>query len=152
MMTFTRSVRAYFARTEDPYAGGDLENARRIGTVIWGLLVALTVLLVPVNPPDEVLGAAGWAVAGALIPGGVLTIFWMRTGRLDSWNTFLFISYATVLGLGVIQWFSGGQAAPFVRLVLLPVLFVAATQPPRRIAPFMGMVLVVEATPFIYDS
>jgi hypothetical protein len=39
-VTLTRAFRGYFARREDPYAGGDLANAQRIGAVIWGLLLA----------------------------------------------------------------------------------------------------------------
>jgi diguanylate cyclase (GGDEF)-like protein len=151
-MTITGSVRAYFARSEDPYAGGDLGNARRIGTVIWSLLVALAILLVPLNPPTDEIGAAGWAVTAGLVVAGIVTIYGMRTGRLDSWGALLFVSCVTVVGIGVAQWLSGGQTAPYRGLLLLPVLFVAATQPPRRIAPFMGLVLVVLAATLVYGS
>jgi diguanylate cyclase (GGDEF)-like protein len=151
-MSITSSVRGYFARTKDAYAGGDLGNARRIGMVSWGLVVGLAILLVPLNPPTDELGAAGWALAGGLILAGVVTLYGMRTGRLDSWGAFLFVSYATAVGIGLLQWLPGGQTPPYRGLLLLPVLFMAATQPPRRIAPFMGVVLVVLAAPFVYDS
>jgi diguanylate cyclase (GGDEF)-like protein len=151
-VTLTRAIRGYFARRDDPYAGGDLGNAQRIGAVIWGLLVALALLLVPLNPPTDVVGVAGWAVGAALVLAGIAVVLSMRSGRLNSWNSLLVISYATAVAIGVMQWLSGGQTAPYRGLLLLPVLFVAAIQPPRRIAPFMGLVFVVLAAPFVYDS
>ena len=62
-MGLQSSLRGYFARREDPYAGGDLANARRLGTIIWALLVFLVALLLPLSPPDDAIGDAGWAVA-----------------------------------------------------------------------------------------
>jgi diguanylate cyclase (GGDEF)-like protein len=151
-MNWTRPLRGYFARREDPYAGGDLANAKRIGTVIWGLLTALAAALLALNPPNHGLGDAGWIFAVALIAGfGVMT-WQLRKGDLGSWGTLLLASYLTVAGLGVLQWLCGGQVAPYRSLLLLPVVFVAATQPPRRIAAFMGFVLLSAALPFVYDS
>jgi diguanylate cyclase (GGDEF)-like protein len=151
-MNGMRAIRGYFARGQDPYAGADLGNAQRIGVIVWGLLVALAVLLVPLNPPTGTLGDAGWLPAAALIACAVVTAYLMRTGRFASWDALLAVSYVTVAAIGVLQWLSGGQSAPLRGLLLLPVLFVAATQPPRRIAPFMGLVFVVLAAPFLYDS
>jgi diguanylate cyclase (GGDEF)-like protein len=147
-----RGIRNYFARRDDPYAGGDLQNAQRMGTVLWGLLVVLAVLLVPLNPPTEVVGSIGWVLGGLLIVAGIAVTYAMSQRRLTGWGSLLALSYGTVIAIGVLQWLSGGQSAPFRGLVLLPVLFVAATQPPRRIAPFMGLVLVVLAAPFVYDT
>jgi diguanylate cyclase (GGDEF)-like protein len=151
-MSATGQIRGYFARRDDPYAGGDLANAQRIGTVIWGLLVLLALLLVPLNPPTDVVGAVGWILAALLIAAGVWAVYSMRSGRFASWGTLLLLSYETAIAIGVMQWLSGGQTAPYRGLLLLPVLFVAAIQPPRKIAPFMGLVLVVLAAPFIYDT
>jgi diguanylate cyclase (GGDEF)-like protein len=148
----TRVIRGYFARREDPYAGADLGNAQRIGLVIWGLLIALAIVLVPLNPPDAAIGDAGWLLGVALIAGGVAAVFLLRAGKFASWSALLAFSYATVVAIGVMQWLGGGQSAPFRSLLLLPVLFVAASQPPRKIAPFMGLVFVVMAAPYLYDS
>lgn len=90
-------LRAYFARVDDPYAGGDLGNAQRIGTVIWGLLVALAVLLVPLNPPTNVVGSVGWAVAALLLCAGIGAAYAMRRERLGSWGALLLLSYGTVV-------------------------------------------------------
>jgi diguanylate cyclase (GGDEF)-like protein len=151
-MTGTGPLRGYFARREDPYAGGDLENAQRMGTVLWGLLVVLAIALVPLNPPTDVVGSIGWALAALLILAGIAVAYLMRRGEFGSWRALLAVSYGTVVAIGLMQWLSGGQSAPYRGLLLLPVLFVAAIQPPRRIAPFMGLVLVVLAAPFVYDN
>jgi diguanylate cyclase (GGDEF)-like protein len=145
-------LRSYFARQQDPHAGGDLGNAQRIGSVIWGLLVALALVLVPLNPPTKPFGAAGWAVAALLIAAGGAIAYLLRRGRIDSWDALLVAAYGTAIAIGGIQWLAGGQTPPFRGLLLLPVLFVAATQPPRRIGPFMFLVLLILVSPFVYDS
>jgi diguanylate cyclase (GGDEF)-like protein len=150
-MSFKEAFRGYFARVDDPYAGGDLANAQRLGSIMWTLLVVLAFVLVPLNPPTKMV-AAGWLVSGALIAAGVAAIYAMRAGRFDSWHALLVLAYATAIAIAVVQWFSGGQSAPYRGLFLLPVLLVASTQPPRRIAPFMLLVLVLLAAPFLYDS
>ena len=145
-------MRTYFAPQPDAYAGGDLDNAQRIGKVVWGLLVVLLAFLVPLNPPTEPFGEAGWIVAAPVIIAGLVTFELMRAGRVRSWDALLAISYGTVIAIGLLQWLAGGVTAPFRSLLLLPVLIVAATHPPRRIAPFMGLVFVVLAAPFLYDA
>ena len=145
-------MRTYFAPQPDPYAGGDLDDAQRIGTVVWGLLVILLAFLVPLNPPTEAFGAAGWVVAGVAIAGGLAAFELMRAERVRSWDALLAIAYATVIAIGLLQWLAGGVTAPFRGLLLLPVLIVAATHPPRRIAPFMALIFVVLAAPFLYDA
>ena len=145
-------MRSYFAREPDPYGGGDLDNAQRIGSVVWGLLLVLLAFLLPLNPPTEPFGEAGWVVAAFLIIGGLVAFKLMRAERVRSWDALLAIAYGTVIAIGLLQWLAGGVTAPFRALLLLPVLIVAATHPARRIAPFMGLVLVVLAAPFLYDS
>jgi diguanylate cyclase (GGDEF)-like protein len=145
-------LRSYFARQENPHAGGDLDNAQRIGSVIWGLLVALAIVLVPLNPPTEPFGASGWAVVAVLIAAGIGITYQLRRSQIDNWDTLLVAAYGTAIAIGVVQWLSGGQTAPFRGLLLLPVLFVAATQPPRRIGPFMFLVFLMLSAPFIYDT
>jgi diguanylate cyclase (GGDEF)-like protein len=151
-MSATGSIRGYFARSDDPYAGGDLESAQSLGTVLWGLLVLLALLLIPLNPPTKEVGEAGWALASLIVVGGIATTYLMRRGRFGGWVALLAVAYGTIVAIGVLQWLSGGQNAPFRGLLLLSVLFVATTQPPRRIAPFMLLVFVVLAAPFVYDT
>ena len=142
----------YFASDPEPHAGEDVGNARRIGAVVWGLLVALFVLLVPFNPPTEAVGTGGWVLGGALIVAGIAVIVLLVSGRIASSSALLLLSYLTAAGLGMMQWLSGGVGAPYRGLLLLPLLFVAVTQPSRKLAVFMGFALLVLASPFVYDT
>jgi diguanylate cyclase (GGDEF)-like protein len=145
-------LRAYFAPRADPYAGGDLENAQRLGAVFWGMLLVLTPILWSFSPPDEGIGRAGWIPAIGLVVAGAALVNAMRSGRITNWEWMLTLSYVVVLGIGVMQWLGGGVNAPYERLLLLPVVFVAAIQPPRRIAPFLGYVGLALAAPFVYEG
>src|SRR3954469_25474394 len=70
------SLRALFARADDPYAGADIALARRFAVAMWafGTLVALAMEIF--FPPTRVLGDAGWliAVAGFLTSFGFIAI------------------------------------------------------------------------------
>jgi hypothetical protein len=92
----------YFARRDDPYAGGDLANAQRLSAVLWGLLVLLAAALLPIHPPQEPSEAAGWAIAGALLALGVFLVVQNRRQRISSWGRLLATGYAVVLGVGVL--------------------------------------------------
>lgn len=153
LMTWMRPIRGFFAHTEDPYAGGDLRNAKRIGSLIWALTTVLAAALLPLNPPTHGLGeVGGWVVAVALVAGSALLTHRLRQGGVGGWEKLLIASYMTVVGLSVLQWLSGGFTAPYRGLLLLPVLFVSATQPPRRTAVFMGFVGVALFLPYLYGG
>ena len=146
-MTSTRPLHDYFARREDPYAGGDLDNAQRISAVLWGLLVLLTICLLPESPPREPSEAVGWAIAGTLIVLGALLVVRTHRRRISTWGRLLATGYAIVAGVALLQWVAGGLAEPYERLLLLPVVFVAATQPARQIIVFLGFVLLALLSP-----
>jgi diguanylate cyclase (GGDEF)-like protein len=152
-MRWLREIRQYFASRADPYAGGDMANAQRLGAMLWGLVLVLMVALWPLSPPTEALGEAGWIVACAVAAGGTGLVYalWRRK-LLKTWTTLLVASYLTVIGIGVMQWLTGEIDAPYHTLLLLPVGFVAAVQPPRKIAAFMAFVLLVLAAPLVYDG
>jgi diguanylate cyclase (GGDEF)-like protein len=145
-------LRSYFARQEDPYAGGDLDNAQRIGFALFGLQALLILALWPLSPPTHAIGEAGWIVATGVVVGGIVVTVWMRRGYFASWTALLVASYGAVAALEVMQWLGGGVEAPYERAILLPVFFVAAIQPPRRIAAFLGFVALGFVVPFIYDG
>lgn len=145
-------LRAYFARTPDPYAGGDLENAQRIGAVLFGLQAILIAGLVPLSPPTHAVGEAGWLVAAGIVLASVAISQAMRTSRFQSWDTLLATSYGAVASLAVMQWLAGGVDAPYERAILIPVFFVAAIHPPRRIAGFLAFVGLALMVPFAYSG
>jgi diguanylate cyclase (GGDEF)-like protein len=151
-MQLIQTFQAYFAPRSDPYAGGDLGNAQRLGALLWGLLVLLTMVLCSFSPPTQAIGAAGWIPAVGLVAAGLALVHMLRTGRIESWDWMLGLSYPVVVGLAVMQWLGGGLGASYQELLLLPLAFVAATQPPRRIVPFLGFVGLALAAPFVYDG
>jgi diguanylate cyclase (GGDEF)-like protein len=146
------SISRYFARQADPYAGGDLENAQRIGVVLWGLLVLLAVALLPASTPENPSRGGGWAIAAVLVVLGTILVVWNRRRRISSWRALLATGYGIVAGVALMQWVAGGFHEPYASLLLLPVVFVAATQPPRQIAAFMGFVLLALMAPLVYDG
>jgi diguanylate cyclase (GGDEF) domain len=145
-------LRSYFARQPDPYAGGDFDNAQRIGSVLFGLQVVLVAALWPLSPPTHAIGNAGWIVAAAVVAGGAAVTYRMHRRRFASWNALLIAAYGAVAALEVMQWLGGGVEAPYERAILLPVFFVAAIQPPRKIAGFLGFVALALVVPFVYDG
>jgi diguanylate cyclase (GGDEF)-like protein len=145
-------LRSYFARQSDPYAGGDLDNAQRIGFVLFGLQVVLVAALWPLSPPTRAIGNAGWIVAAGVVAAGIAVAYGMHRRRFASWNALLIAAYGAVAALEVMQWLGGGVEAPYERAILLPVFFVAAIQPPRKIAGFLGFVALALVVPFTYDG
>src|SRR4051794_4464770 len=145
-------LRSYFARTPDPYAGGDIDNAQRIGSVFFGLQVVLILVLFPLSPPTHAIGNAGWPVALGVVGAGVFVTLGMHRRRFASWSALLALSYGAVGALEVMQWLGGGIGAPYERAILLPVFFVAAIHPPRQIAVFLGFVALALVVPFTYDG
>jgi diguanylate cyclase (GGDEF)-like protein len=152
MVTSMSAIGSYFARRPDPYAGGDLDNAQRIGSVLFGLQALLVVLLLPLSPPTHAIGNAGWLVALAVAAAGASVTEGMRRRRYATWNALLAASYGAVAGLEVMQWLGGGVDAPYERAILLPVFFVAAIHPPRQIAGFLGFVGLALVVPFTYGG
>jgi diguanylate cyclase (GGDEF)-like protein len=151
-MSETGAFRGYFARRDDPYAGGDLDNAQRISAVLWGLLVLLTVGLLPASPPSEPTYAAAWIITAVLVGLGAFLVALNYKRRIRSWGLLLLNAYGIVAGVAIMQAVSGGLGEPYDRLLLLPIVFVAATQPPRRIATFLAFVLVALMAPLVYDG
>jgi diguanylate cyclase (GGDEF)-like protein len=147
-----RPLRTYFAFRPDPYAGGDLGNAQRIGSFFFALQALLLLALLPLSPPTEAIGPGGWIIAGAIILIAIVVTLAMRAWRFGSWNGLLVAACGALAALEVMQWLGGGIGAPYERGILLPVLFVAAMHPPRRIAAFLVLVALALAAPLIYGQ
>ncbi len=144
-------LREYLAARHDPYAGGDLENARRLGAFLWLLGAALVAGLLPFSPPTAEVGDAGWVIAWFMVAAACGVAYALHRGWLRSWRGLLIPSYASVVGVCVMQWLAGGVEAPYEVLLLLPLGFTAATQPPREIAAFLVVIGLALAAPYLYD-
>src|SRR6185436_18840310 len=133
--------------THDPHGGIDRALATRMAGAFWivGALLVLTAL--PLTPPTEAIGDAGWIVAGlstAVAFGGSALL--LRHGRA-SLNVLLACAYLGLAQIAVAQWLAGGVTAPYRQLYILPALQVAAVHPPRRIIPFFVVLLVAAGAP-----
>jgi diguanylate cyclase (GGDEF)-like protein len=144
-------IRDVPAPADDPYAGGDIANARRLGALLWVLSSALTAVLLPLSPPDEVVGAWGWLAAGALIFGG-LGAGWY-TGRKEiGWDFLLASGYVGALEIALMQWLAGGHGTPYAELYLIVALYAAAVHPPRRLLGVLAVVIAGSVSPLLYDG
>jgi diguanylate cyclase (GGDEF)-like protein len=148
-----RFVRALFAHQDDPYAGADMGSALRIGSILWALFVLLFLALWPFSPPDREIGDGGWLLGGGLAAMGILFSFSMRSQRVPwSFEMLLVSSYFALASIVVMQWLAGGVGAPYEKMLLIPLVFVAAVHPPQRVLLFLAVSGLALATPYLYDS
>src|SRR4051812_14983142 len=146
------AIRRAFKREADPYAGADAPAARRLVPLLVALSTLLTVAFLPMMPPTDALGNAGWAVAAALILGQLATIRWLADRTKDAtFNQLLVVAYAGVGGVVLLEWLAGGDS-PFALLFMLWLAARGGVHPPRRAVPFLAVVLVADALPLLYAS
>jgi diguanylate cyclase (GGDEF)-like protein len=151
-MNGARSIARYFARQPDPYAGGDLDNAQRLTSILFTFLAILTAVALVLSPPTEPLGVGGWAVALAILGAEVGLVYALHQRVLASWNSLLVVAYAAVALIGVLQWLGGGSDDPYGHLFLIPVFFMAALHPARSVLAFLGFLALVMVLPLIYSG
>ena len=143
-------IRALFARAEDPYAGGDIQVARRLSAALWCVGIVLTWLLMPLSPPTEALGPVGWAVVAVLGVTGFLASRWIVKHGV-TWNFLLVSCYLGVAQLALLEWLAGGVSSPYGELYLLIALPAGGIHPPRRVLPVLGFIGVALALPLLYE-
>jgi diguanylate cyclase (GGDEF)-like protein len=143
-------VRQLFAPSDDPYAGADLANAKRLGAVLCLMAAGITVVLLPFTPPTRAVGDAGWLVVAALALGsfGAVKRF---MGDATSFRRLLVACYTGIAAIGLMQWLAGGHTAPYEQLYLLAFICCAATHPPRLAAICIGAGSLALLLPLSYD-
>jgi diguanylate cyclase (GGDEF)-like protein len=146
-------LRGLFRRREDPYAGADRERSARLASAmrVFGALLACVAL--PMAPPTEAIGAAGWFIAGALILGSIVSA--ARTSLASasvSHNELLAYSYTTLGGVALMEWLAGGRSSPYHQIFILGAVNVAMGHTPRRFAAYIPAYLAAVAAPFAYSS
>ena len=148
-----RSLKLLFAKQADPYAGADLGLTKKLGSWFWMVNTFLTVALWPLSPIDRRLGNAGWLIGDALILAAVAFAVVLRAERVKIGFTGVLVScYVGAFGIATMQWLAGGGSAPYDGLLLNLLLLVAATNPLRRLAPFIGYVGLLLVAPVVYGS
>src|SRR4051794_3259903 len=145
------ALRRAFARETDPYAGADLSAARRLVPLLVVLATLLSLAFLPMMPPTEIIGDAGWAVAAALLVAQLVTV--KRLARPDhpaSPNTLLTVAYGGVVGVALLEWLAQAHS-PYMLLFMLWLGAGVGVHPPRRAAPFIVAVLVAGSFPLFYS-
>jgi diguanylate cyclase (GGDEF)-like protein len=143
-------LRAAFAYDGDPYAGGDLETARRLGALIWVIGGGIAALLLPLSPPDQAIGEAGWAVtAFVFLPALAYARHMVR--HAIGWDALLATSYFGAAQVALMQWLAGGYGVPYAELYLIVALYAGALHPPRRLAGVLAVIVVASVAPLFYD-
>lgn len=138
---------------QDPYAGGDRANAGRILALLWLLSALLTLGFLPLDPPTEAIGAAGWMLASALVAASVFGA--RRLLRRDpplSYNDLLALSYLGLAQVALLQWLGGGPDSIYSQLFLLWIGSAMGIHPPRRALTFLVVAVAVAFAPFVYDG
>jgi serine phosphatase RsbU (regulator of sigma subunit)/anti-sigma regulatory factor (Ser/Thr protein kinase) len=139
-------VHQLFVSGEDPYAGADLPSSRNATAVLVALHGLLIMVLLPLFPPTEGLGAAaGWVLAlgGAVI--NVVTAVWLLRARQVRFGRMLAVAYAGIAQLVLLQ-FLAQTVLPYQVLMLVWV-GAGAVQPPRRALPLLGALLAATLAP-----
>ena len=130
----------------------DMELARSMSALFWLLGGLITALLLPWAPPTaEVSGAVGWPLAVA----GVLLCFFIAYRHLDSGVGIARIHVAGFIGIflvAALEFVAGGRDTPYHYLYLLPVLFAAAAQRPRRALELVAVLSVIVWLPLLYQG
>src|SRR4051794_24315127 len=148
-----RNVLGHLDTGSDPYAGGDLPNARRLGAVIWVISSAFTALLLAFSPPDAVIGAAGWPVVGVALIAGLLSARrLLATDSRTGWDELLLMGYLAIAQLALLHWLTGGGPSAFPELSLLVAASAGAIHPPRRVLGIVAAIAVVSAAPLVYGG
>ncbi len=138
---------------KESYSPEDLPTALRIGSRLWAMGTAIAVLLLPLSPPDEAIGSAGWIVTSVLVVAGIGAWFAYRSPTLPwTFGRLYASSFLTIVAIGLMQWLAGGVGAPYFSLLLLSVAFIASIYSLREIAGFMTVLAVGFAAPFLYDG
>ncbi len=147
------TLKRMFARQAEPYAGADLELTRRLGAWFWMVNSLLAVLLWPFSPLDVEIGDAGWLIGDVLVILAIGFALLLRSPRVRlGFDGVLISCYLGAAGIAGMQWLAGGETAPYDGLLLNLLLLVAATNPARRLAFFIGCTGAVLVAPLAYSG
>ncbi len=138
---------------EETYRGAQQDLLVRGGgflSIVGGVAV---LALLPLYPPTRHLGQLGLVL---MIP---LSLASIGLGGLDlalkrrPTARAIYVScYIGVAQLALVQWLAGGGKAPYIQLLLLPVLGAATGHPVRRSAPVALAALAAAASQLLYST
>ena len=118
---------------------------------IVGGVTALT--LMPFYPPTAAIGTVGLLL---VLPGSVLSIvFGALNATLKvrpSPRAVYVSSFNGVIQIALLQWLAGGGGAPYMQMLLLPVLGASAAQSVRRCIPVLIAAALAALSPLLYST
>jgi diguanylate cyclase (GGDEF)-like protein len=145
------AIRRLFAPVDDPYAGADLANAKRLGAVLWLIGGAIAVILMPFSPPTAAVGAAGWVIAGVIVAtciAGARRI----SSSATNFSDLLAAAYIGLADVAILEWLAGGAGAPYDQLYLIIFLYSTVVHPPRRAVLCLAVGSIAFLAPVAYDE
>ena len=146
-------IKQFFAKQADPYEGANLDLVHKLAPWFWIVNSLLAVALWPFSPIDRQIGGAGWLIGDALVIAAISFAVALRSQPIKiGFGGVLVSCYVGAAGIGLMQWLAGGGTAPYYGLLLNLLLLVAATNPLRRVAPYLGFVTLLLAAPLIYGG
>ena len=147
------NIRQALAKRDDPYAGADLGNARRLFGILSLLSTSLAVFYLPFDPPVEGLGVAGWGLSAVLISFGFLIpLGLLRSSFQPGFDLLLVLSYLGLGGVALLEWLAGGGDNAYGNLFLFWALVGAGIHPPRRVLPLLLSATLIAGLPLVYGG
>jgi diguanylate cyclase (GGDEF)-like protein len=147
------ALRWHFRKREDPYAGADVERAQKLSAALWIVGVVITLALLPVAPPTEAIGTAGWTVAAAIVVLSLAAAVRALAGRAQVGFTEMYAqSFGALVGIAGLEWLAGGRGSPYHQLFLLSALYTACANPPRRYLAYLPAYVAAVFAPFVYGD
>ena len=132
------------------YEIADLAIAKRIGALLFYAAAVTVVVLLPFAPPDQsAIGGAGWAVVAAVVALAVATGVRLSTKpSIVGTTEMMAMSYEALALIAGLVWLTGSHS-PYLQLLLITQLYVAAVHPPRRTLVFSLAATLVLFSPVI---
>jgi diguanylate cyclase (GGDEF)-like protein len=150
---FGTSTRKQASTSQDPYRGAQPDLIfRGSGFLsIVGAVTSLTLMLF--YPPTAAIGAAGWALAAPTsilsIVLGVLSVTDRHRPSITSVHVSSFIG---IVQIALVEWLAGGGKAPYVQLLMLPMLGSGVGQPVWRCAQVAIVASAAALSPLLYGG
>ena len=139
-----------FTRKNSAYSGADIETARKLVGMLWGLSAVLAAAFLFMAPPTDTLGGAGWAPSVLIVLLSLVGARWVFEGELG-FGQLLMVSYLGLAQSALLQWLAGG-AAPYRALFLLWLGSGVAVHNARRGALFIPVVVGFGSLPLLYGN
>ena len=136
------------------YANVDMGRATRLGAALWIVGAICIAGLLPAAPPTEAVDPSlGWAIAGALVAGSVLSAIRMGVKGEGMRPVELYaMSFAAIAAIAVLEWLAGGPGTPYHLLYLLSVAYTCCAHPPRQVLVYLVVLVPVMAASFFYGD